>query len=88
VQTYKFAQGWLQANPEEQKMIQECIDLCLLDKLKRLIHVIIRKDIGEKSLFELRQMASLFQIPHYGRYNKLKLYELIKEKLNEKSTVG
>ena len=82
VNTYKFTKGWELANEDERKHIEEVIKKCDIDLIKRLINRIIRKDIGEKSLQELRELASVFGIPHYGRYSKLKLYQLIKEKSN------
>ena len=83
INTYKFGKGLESADKSEYKHIIELIDKCDINILKRVINKIIRKDIGEKSLQELREMASMFGILNYGRYSKLGLYHIIKEKIKD-----
>ena len=89
VKSYKFTKTWATANEDEKKHIIVLVLKNDIILLKCVINRIICKDIGEKSLKELRDLASAYGIPHYGRYSKLALYNFIQESIkNEKRSNG
>jgi len=81
INTYKFIKGWELANKDELEHIRSILKNCDIFLLKRLINKIISKDIEEKTLHELREIASMYGILNYSIYTKTELYDIVKEKL-------
>ena len=85
VNTIRFEKAYEEANEKELYGIDHALKSNNLIVLRNLCNQILRKDLTEKPLSELREIASRKGIPNFNRFTKNGLIYLIKEHMkNEK----
>ena len=65
VRSYRFEQVW-KLIPNVEKLIEDCD----LNALRRLIHEELKKDLEDRSVGELRTLASQLGVPYFSKMHK------------------
>lgn len=89
VNTRKFEMAFENAEGADKTIIEDAIRLAdnnqSIEHLKDFINHLLRKELQEKSVRELRNIASKIGIPGFNKLSKVQLIYTIKEHENEAS---
>ena len=81
INTPSFEDTWEQATVEQQKKFENLIAIEDLDNLKLEAKKTHSKNLQDKTLKELREIASRLLIPNYNKYHKEMLILILKDKV-------